>query len=125
MPKVPRPHRSVVFGDPWPEEPDDPFGDPGASQTGDTTSIATDGEVPRELFRAFWGLVAVFNLGLFATALGVLLLVFRDVMVLGVSLLTLGLASLAFGVHRYQLHRAAGVAGADPGEGDEAVEPEG
>lgn len=97
-----------MLGDPWPEEPDDPFGDPGDPESHFDLTIPDDSNVPTELHRAFWGLVAVFNVALFATALGALLIAFRGQWTLGGAVLAVGLLALGYGVVRYRRYRAAG-----------------
>lgn len=97
-----------MFDDPWPEEPDDPFGDPGDPESGFDLTIPDGEDAPVELHRAFWGLVAVFNVALFAIALGVMLIGFRGQWDLGGSLLGAGLVLFAYGVYRYRRYRAAG-----------------
>lgn len=105
-----RPDGRTVFDDPWPEEPDDPYGDLGdpESQFGLTIPDGTD--APRALRRAFWGLVAVFNVAIFAIALGALLIAFRGQWDLGGSLLASGLVVFGYGVYRYRRYRAGGFA---------------
>ena len=107
-----------MLGDPWPEEPDDPYGDPGAAGSSGDPEVPAGAELSDELFRAFWGLVVMFNVGVFATALGALLLAFRGDVALGGGLLVVGLVALAYGVHRYRRYRATGFAPVDDGGGD-------
>lgn len=58
-------------------------------------------DAPRELLYAFWSLVLLFNVGLLATSLGAMLIVFRGDWDLGGGLLVVGLLALARGLHRY------------------------
>lgn len=101
-----------MLGDPWPEEPDDPYPVPGEPESRFDLEVPDSDGVSRELYRAFWGLVAVFNVGLFATALGAMLLWFRGALLVGGATLAIGVASLAYGVHRYRAYRRSGVASA-------------
>ncbi len=101
-----------MLGDPWPEEPDDPYPDPTDPESRFDLEIPDGSEASRELHRAFWGLVAVFNVGLFATALGAMLVAFRGSLLVGGSVLAVGVATLAYGVHRYRVYRRTGVASA-------------
>lgn len=96
-----------MLGDPWPEEPPDPFEDPGDPESRFELTIPDDADVSAELYRTFWGLVIVFNVALLATALGALLITFRGDRLLGGGLLALGLVSLGYGVWRYRRYRTA------------------
>lgn len=58
-------------------------------------------DVPEELLRAFWTLVVLFNVGLLATSLGVLVVVFQGRLYLGGGLLVAGLLALTRGSYRY------------------------
>lgn len=58
-------------------------------------------DTPEELLRAFWTLVVLFNVGLLATSLGVLVSVFEGRLYLGGGLLVAGLLALARGGYRY------------------------
>ena len=107
-----------MFDDPWPEEPPDPYADLGDPESGLALHIPDDVTVSRELFRAFWGLVAVFNVGLFATAIGVMLIGFEGAYALGGAVLAVGLVSLAYGARRYRRYRSGALDGEDaPPEG--------
>jgi len=102
-----------VLGDSWPEEPDDPFPeytDPSRAEGPDpgTAETAADiTEVPQEVSRRFWSLVVVFNLGLLATALGLLLVGFRGELLAGGASLGLGVGALVYGVVKYRASRRA------------------
>lgn len=87
-----------VLGDRWPEEPDHPF-----PEYRDAPPAPS--EAPDELVRAFWALVVVFNLGLFALSLGIMLIAFRGHPE-GAALAGGGLALLALGWWRYRRVRA-------------------
>lgn len=91
-----------MFDDPWPEEPDEPLGDP---ETQFSLQIPTNDDVPSDLRRTFWGLVAVFNIALFTLALGPLLIVFRSRLIVGSGITALGILSFLYGVHRYRSYR--------------------
>lgn len=94
-----------MVDDARPEEPNQPSLDRGGLEPG-TAPDEPDDDVSSELYRTFWGLVAVFNVGLFATALGTLLLVFGGDTRLSAGLLAIGLVTLAFGVGRFRTHRS-------------------
>lgn len=98
-----------MFGDPWPEEPDDPFSDPaddpGVAPEGDLVpEIPDESDVSPELFRTFWRLVATINLGLFAASLGGMLIAFRGQWLIGGGVFALGAGALLLAWHRYR-HR--------------------
>lgn len=59
-------------------------------------------DVPDELARSFWKLVMVFNLALFALALGPMLIFFRGEWTNGTAVFALGLAAFVYGYRRYQ-----------------------
>ncbi|MFB6353246.1 MAG: hypothetical protein ABEJ92_04095 [Halobacteriales archaeon] len=103
-----------MFDDPWPEEPDDPFGDPGAGAERFDLDIPDADRASPALQRAFWSLVAVFNVALFALALGVLLVAFRDQWDLGGSLAAAGLVLFGYGVWQYRRYRERGFDAAEP-----------
>lgn len=54
------------------------------------------------LERTFWSLVAVFNVALLATALGLMLVGFEGRLRDGAALVALGLAAFALGLWRYR-----------------------
>lgn len=56
---------------------------------------------PKDLLSAFWSLVLLFNVGILATSLGALVLVFEGWSRLGGGLLVVGLFALAHGFHKY------------------------
>jgi hypothetical protein len=90
--------RSHVIGDPWPEEPDDPFPEyltpfpeyaeprpaAGAPRLTDRdTDGGTASSVETAVQSGFVGLAAVARVGLFALALGPMLVAFRGAGVFG------------------------------------------
>lgn len=105
-----------MFG-PGPGEPDEPFGDaygepepeenpfpeydePSVDEL--TANLPDESEVDSDLFRAFWGLVATLNLGLFAVALGLLIVGFRGQYQQGGAVALLGIAALAYAGYKYR-----------------------
>ena len=94
-----------MIGDPWPEEPEDPYPEPG--DPSESLEIPTADGAPKELFRAFWGLVALFNVGLFGLALGALLVAFRGDVLVGGALLGIGAVTTGYGLHRYRVYTSA------------------
>ena len=104
-----------MLGDPWPEEPDEPlvekYGEPDAEPDvePDPEELAPDlpdeSEVDPKLFRTFWSLVATINLGLFAAALGPMLVGFRGQWRTGGAVFLLGAGALAWAWYRYRAYR--------------------
>lgn len=95
-----------MWGDPWPEEPDDPFEEyhePSVEDLG--PSIPSPENAPKALHKAFWSLVAIFNIGLLAISLGAMLAVFRGTWLIGAALVGIGGISLLYGRHRYYVYR--------------------
>jgi hypothetical protein len=112
----------VSDGDRWPDEPEeppnpgekyldrfdadaeqrDPEPDPEADLAPDVPDIPDEADVPDGLFRAFWGLVATINLGLFAASLGLMLVVFRGQLRDGGAVFLLGVAALAYAAWKYR-----------------------
>lgn len=113
-PITPHPHHRPVFDDPWPEEPPDPYDGLGDPEVRFDLDIPDDADVPRELMRAFWGLVAVFNVGLFATAVGALLIGVAGRVELGGVILVIGLVSLGYGLVRFREYRGRRLGLGDP-----------
>ena len=108
--------------DGWPHEPDDP-GSPENVEPDPEPDAEPDlgpdvpevdipeppdpapEDVPEGLARSFWKLVAIFNLALFAVALGPMLAVFRGEWVNGGAVFFMGLAVFFYGYARYQRAR--------------------
>lgn len=72
----------------------------------DADATAMDPDVPSDLRRAFWTIVALANVSLFAVSLGVMLLVFRGQVAAGGASLVVGVAALALAVRRYRRRNA-------------------
>ncbi|MFB6164058.1 MAG: hypothetical protein ABEJ31_02770 [Haloarculaceae archaeon] len=62
-------------------------------------------DVPRDLARSFWKLVAIFNVALFAASLGPMLIVFRGEWGRGGAVFALGVATFVYGYWRYRRTR--------------------
>jgi hypothetical protein len=62
----------------------------------------SDASVSPDLLRAFWRLVAIFNLALFATSLGLMLMAFRGELVRGGGVFLLGAVTFVYGYVLYQ-----------------------
>ncbi|WP_335999561.1 DUF7322 domain-containing protein [Halorientalis halophila] len=62
----------------------------------------SDSDVPEDLLRSFWKLVAIFNVALLAVSLGPMLAVFRGEWVNGGLVFAVGVAFFAYGYARYQ-----------------------
>lgn len=100
--------------DPSPEEPDDPepaepiaekYQEPAIEDIEPTTEELEDFEdvdVPEGLARMFWGLVATINVGLFAAAIGLLLVVFEGDWRRGGAAFVLGVVTLVYAYYKYQ-----------------------
>ncbi|WP_276257537.1 DUF7322 domain-containing protein [Haloglomus litoreum] len=125
-------------GDPWPDEPDEPT-NPGekylhrydgeGAESDPESDLAPDipdeSNVPEGLFRAFWGLVATINLGLFAASLGLMLVVFRGQVREGGAVFLLGVAALAYAGWKYREVQSTDYDdGADADESDAEAETE-
>lgn len=101
-----------MIGDPWPEEPDEPLvdrydepdtePDPEPDLDELTPDVPDESEADPELFRTFWSLVATINLGLFAAALGLMLIGFRGQWQTGGAVFLLGAGALAWAYYRYR-----------------------
>lgn len=103
----------------WPNEPPDP----GAASEPDEADALEDlgheppsvdipqppdpseVDVPEELARSFWKLVAIFNVALFALALGPMLAVFRGEYVTGGGVFLFGAAWFGYGYLLYRRQR--------------------
>lgn len=70
----------------------------------DATSATNtgDGDVSKDLFVTFWGLVVTLNLALFATSLGLMLAYFRGQLRLGGGLFLLGTLAFAYSYYKYR-----------------------
>lgn len=95
-----------MFGDPWPEEPDEPLVE---KYRRDEEDIAPEppeppepDEIPADLRRTFWTLVAAINVGLLATSLGAMLIGFRGEWADGGTLVALGVAAFLWAGYRYR-----------------------
>jgi hypothetical protein len=127
----------VSDGDPWPDEPDEPTnpgekylhrydGEAEAPEPDPEADLAPDipdeGSAPEGLFRAFWGLVATINLGLFAASLGLMLVAFRGQLREGGAVFLLGVAALAYAGWKYRQVQSTDYgddAEADEGDADD------
>jgi len=102
----------------WPDEPDEPD-EPSIDAEPDEADLEDIGpsvpevdipdapdpddvDVPDHLVRQFWKLVAIFNLALFALALGPMLIVFRGQLENGGAVFALGVAAFLYGYVRYR-----------------------
>lgn len=109
-----------MLGDPWPEEPDDPFpeyarpfpeyGEPSPPRHAARIAArrSDDGSAtPRQraVQTAFVALLPLVRVGLFALAFGVLLLVFRGPGPAARFLTILGVLSCLYGGYRYLVYR--------------------
>ncbi|MFB6082676.1 MAG: hypothetical protein ABEJ94_00335 [Halorientalis sp.] len=99
----------------WPDEPDDPGSpesvepDPESDLTPSPPEVdvpeppdPSENDAPKGLLRSFWKLVAVFNVALFALALGPMLVVFRGQWVDGGIVFVVGVGFFVYGYVRYQ-----------------------
>lgn len=94
----------MILDERSPEEPDPP--DEGEDITPDPPTTSIDGmlgpsDAPPELVKAFWSLVLLFNVGILATALGLMFIVFRADLTIGGGLLIVGVLTLGVGIYRY------------------------
>lgn len=125
-----------MLGDPWPEEPDDPFEEYAtpfpeytepsppshaaqimARRRGDGTASRREAAVQT----AFVSLLPVFRIGLFALGLGLMLLVFRGAGPFARLITIVGLLTTFYGCYRYLVYRAA--LAAVPPDPDADTEP--
>lgn len=79
--------------------------------------IPDGSDAPRELKRAFWTLVVVFNVGLLALSLGVMLVGFERMYVQGGALAAFGAVVLLYGYWRYRRVRENPTWGDDDADG--------
>lgn len=101
----------MLFDDANEHEPDPPH-EPEAGEIGpDIPSVdipeapnadLADRDVPKAIQRQFWVLVGIFNVALFATSLGLMLVGFERRWVVGGSLVFLGLGAFYLGWMRYR-----------------------
>jgi len=97
------------------EPEEDPFDvTPDIPEVPDPSTADVDPEVQRR----FWALVAVFNVALLVTSLGVLFVVFDGAYVLGGQLLLAGLVAFGVGFYRYRSARRRVRAVAENSEDD-------
>lgn len=93
------------------EEPDEELGpdvpDPTEDLGPDTPRAPdlSDRDVDPELLKEFWTLVALFNVGLLAFSLGVMLIGFDGRWRFGGGLVVVGLLALVRGLHRYRTRK--------------------
>lgn len=97
----------MLFDDEPTEHEPDPPAEPGPGDVGPEVPEAPNADlaerdVPTELQRQFWTLVGVFNVALFASALGVMLVAFEGRLRLGGGLVLLGIGAFAVGLRRYR-----------------------
>lgn len=96
-----------------PEEPDlgpdppEPGSDAGPDVDVPDVSPPQEGfwgpeDTPKELLKAFWTLVVLFNVALLAASLGLMVLWFQGRLYLGGGLLAVGTAALARGLYGYR-----------------------
>jgi hypothetical protein len=81
---------------------DIPSVDPPEVSTEFPTTDFEGADVSPELFRTFWLLVVLLNIGLFAASLGVMLLYFRGQVQFGGGLFVVGVAALTYSYGRYR-----------------------
>lgn len=95
------------YGEPDVAELEEPFGDRYGEP--DPVSVGADlpaeGEVDPDLVRTFWGLVATVNVGMFAVAIGLMLVGFRGQVRLGGAVLAVGVVTLTVAWVTYRRHR--------------------
>lgn len=94
-----------MFADPWPEEPDDPFPEYSEPDFEDLSDPSASSEVPPDIQRGVWGLVAVFRIGLFALALGPMMMLFRGEWNYGGLIAGIGVVTCVYGIHRYFVYQ--------------------
>lgn len=89
--------------DPWPDEPDE-FDPDSLGPEVDIPEAPDPSEVDisGELFRTFWLIVVMANVGLLATSLGVMLVAFRGEFRQGGLVFLIGVIALLFGYRRYR-----------------------
>lgn len=75
-------------------------------------------DVPEDLTRLFWFLVAVFNVAIFTLAFGAMLIVFRGQWVLGGQITLAGAVLFVYGYYRYRTRPEDWGSDGDATEGD-------
>ena len=105
-----------MFGDPWPEEPDDPFpeylnpfpeySEPVPPRRPGRKTQKTDSEsVPPALQNGMLALLAVVRIGVFALALGPMLVFLHGDSYYGNLITAIGIVSCVYAAHRYLVYR--------------------
>ena len=111
-----------MLGDPWPEEPDEPY-EEYATPFPEYTEPSPPRHAARIMARrrsdasasrreaavqtAFVGLLPVFRIGLFALGLGLLLLAFRGADPFARLITIIGMLATFYGCYRYLVYRSA------------------
>lgn len=89
--------------DAWPAEPDEFDPDSLGPQVDiPEAPDPSQGDVPAELFRAFWATVVMVNIGLFGTSLGLMFIAFRGQYRLGGGTFAIGVLALLFAYRHYR-----------------------
>jgi len=131
----------AMLGDPWPEEPPDPFPEyhepdpepelpvadatPESPSTSDAASRATtESTAARRLTAGFWALAPLFQVGPFAVALGLLLVVVRGARLYGSAIVAIGVVTCVYGGYRYLVYRSL-ARRLQPAEGERADDRDG
>lgn len=94
-----------MFGDPWPEEPADPFPEYGEPDIDDLSDRVASSDLSPDIQRGFLGLIAIFNIGLFALALGPMMMLFQGDWYYGGLIAGIGAVTCAYGIQRYYVYR--------------------
>lgn len=122
------------MSDLWPDEPDeetpeDRWGDPERdlprAPEAPTVPDPSGNDVPPDVAAAFWGAVVLVNVGLFAVALGPMLIFFRGQWEWGGGLFTVGALALAHAYQRYRRFRTERDADGDGSRGGDGDGNEG
>ncbi|MFC7155238.1 hypothetical protein ACFQPA_07185 [Halomarina halobia] len=93
--------------DAWPDEPDEFDPDSlGPSVEYSAPEDLADADIPEDVFRAFWAVVVMANIGLFAASLGLMFIVFRGQLRLGGTVFAIGALALLFGYRYYRSYRS-------------------
>lgn len=105
-----------MFGDPWPEEPDDPypeylhpFPQDGESTTTEHGKTPRHGEtshsIPPALQDAMLALLVVAHVGVFALALGPMFMFLGHAWYYGKLITAIGVVTCTYAAHRYLVYR--------------------